>query len=88
MREPGAAETEMVAVAKADGLLEADPLHSSHLFEELRRIGRALREIKPEDLVDEDVEEFMPAVDQVNLALLHIERRKRRRQEGTHELKI
>lgn len=89
LREPGAAQTEVVAVAKADELLEADPLDSSHLFfEELRRIGRALREISPEELMDEDVEELMPAVDQVSLALLHIERRRQRRQEGAQKFRI
>lgn len=79
LREPDPAETEAVAVAKADELLEADPLDSGHLFfEELRRIGRALREIKPEELTEEDVEELMPAVDQVSSALMHIERRRRK----------
>ncbi len=45
-REPAPAEVEAAAVLKADVLLEADPLDSTHLFyEELRRIGRALREV-------------------------------------------
>lgn len=89
LREPDAAETEVVAVAKADELLEADPLDSGHLFfEELRRIGRALREIRPEELADEDVEELMPAVDQVSLALLQIERRRQKRQVGVQKLRI
>lgn len=89
LREPDPAETEAVAVAKADELLEADPLDSGHLFfEELRRIGRALREIRPEELADEDVEELMPAVDQVSLALLQIERRRQKRQEGLKKLRI
>jgi hypothetical protein len=78
-----------VVVAKADELLEANPLDSSHLFfEELRRIGRALREIRPEELVEEDVEQLMPVVDQVSLALLHVERRGQRRHEGTQKLRI
>ncbi len=65
--EPDPVHTEMAAVEKADELLEADPLDSSHLFfEELRRIGRALRAMKPEELTDEDVNELMPAVDQVS----------------------
>lgn len=88
-REPGPAEIDAMAVVKADELLEADPLDSSHLFfEELRRIGRALREIRPEELADEDVEELMPAVDQVSIALLHLERRRQRRQEDVRKLKI
>lgn len=89
LREPDPVQTESLAVAKADELLEADPLDSSHLFfEELRRIGRALREIKPEELTDEDVEELMPAVDGVSVALLQIERRRQRRQEATRKLSI
>ncbi len=81
-REPDPTVTEVLAVAKADELLEADPLDSSHLFfEELRRIARALREIKPEELTDQDVEELMPAVDQVSIVLFQVERRKQKRQE-------
>ena len=88
-REPGPAEIEAMALIKADELLEADPLDSSHLFfEELRRIGRALREIRPEELTDADVDELMPAVDQVSIALLQLERRRQRRQEDVRKLKI
>ena len=65
--EPDATETEVMAVGKADELLEADPLDASHLFfEELRMISRALREIGPEELMDEDLAEIMPAVDQIH----------------------
>lgn len=89
LREPDPAQTEAVAVEKADELLEADPLDSSHLFfEELRRIGRALREIRPEELTDEDVEELMPTVDQVSVALMQIERRRQKRQEGVKKIKL
>lgn len=89
MSEPAPTETEAVAVSKADELLEADPLDSSHLFfEELRRIGRALREIKPEELADEDVDELMPAVDQVSIALMQIARRKQRRQGAPKKIRI
>lgn len=89
LREPDPVQTEMAAVEKADELLEADPLDSSHLFfEELRRIGRVLREMKPEELTDVDVNELMPAVDHVSVALLQIERRRQRRQEGLKKLKV
>lgn len=51
LQEPVPAEAEAVAVERADELLEADPLDPTHLFfEELRRIGRALREVRPEEL--------------------------------------
>jgi hypothetical protein len=89
LREPDLAETEALAVVKSDELLEADPLDSTHLFfEELRRIGRALREIGAEELTDEDVGELMPAVDQVSIALLRIEGRRQRRQDGARKLSI
>lgn len=80
-REPDPTETEVVAVGKADELLEADPLDASHLFfEELRLISRALREIGPEEVTDADLAEIMPAVDQITLTLQKIARRKERSQ--------
>lgn len=79
MREPDPTETEVLAVGKADELLEADPLDASHLFfEELRMISRALREIGPAEVTDEDLSEIMPAVDQITLTLQKIARRKER----------
>jgi len=81
LREPDPTETEILAVGKADELLEADPLDASHLFfEELRMISRALREIGPEEVTDDDLAEIMPAVDQITLTLQKIARRKEREQ--------
>jgi hypothetical protein len=81
LREPNPAETELVALGKADELLEADPLDASHLFfEELRMVSRALREIGPEEVTDDDLSEIMPAVDQITLTLQKIARRKVREQ--------
>jgi hypothetical protein len=81
LREPDPTETEVMAVGKADELLEADPLNASHLFfEELRMISRALRDIGPEEVTDEDLSEIMPAVDQITLTLQKITRRKEREQ--------
>ena len=80
-REPDQTETEVMAVGKADELLEADPLDASHLFfEELRMISRSLREIGPEEVTDEDLSEIMPAVDQITLTLQKIARRREREQ--------
>jgi hypothetical protein len=79
LREPDPTETEVLAVEKADELLEADPLDASHLFfEELRMLSRALREIAPEEVTDDDLSEIMPAVDQITLTLQKIARRKER----------
>jgi hypothetical protein len=80
-REPDPTETEVMAVGKADELLEADPLDASHLFfEELRMISRALREIGPAEVTDEELSEIIPAVDQITLTLQKIVRRKEREQ--------
>jgi hypothetical protein len=89
LSEPSQVETEMVAVEKADELLEADPLDSTHLFfEELRRIGRALREIEPEDVTEEDMEAVMPILDQLSAVLYQIEERKKRQRQQLKKLLI
>jgi len=65
------------------------PLDSTHLFfEELRRISRALREIKPEDLTEEDVDSVMPALDQLSTILYQIEKRKARKDQQLKKLVI
>lgn len=80
--EPSATHTETLAVEKADELLEVDPLDSTHLFyEELRRIGRALREVAPEDLTAEDLDKLMPVLDHLGMVLFQIERRKQQMQQ-------
>lgn len=89
LSEPSQVETEILAVKKADELLEADPLDSTHLFfEELRRIGRALREIEPEDLVEEDMDAVMPVLDQLSTVLYQIEERKRRHRQQVQKLRL
>jgi hypothetical protein len=89
LSEPSTVETEMVAVVKADELLEADPLDSTHLFfEELRRIGRALREIEPEQLTEEDVNAVMPVLDELSAMLYQIEKRKERQKQQMRKLLI
>jgi hypothetical protein len=89
LSEPSVFETEITAVEKADELLEADPLDSTHLFfEELRRIGRTLREIEPEDLTEEDVDSVMPALDQLSAVLYQIEKRKERQKQQLKKIVI
>jgi hypothetical protein len=86
-REPAAAEVEAAAVLKADVLLEVDPLDSTHLFyEELRRIGRALREVRPEDLTGEDLDALIPVLDELGAVLSQIERRNRRKDQDLQKL--
>ncbi len=43
-------------------------------------ILRALREIGPEEVTDEDLPEIMPAVDQITLTLRKIARKREREQ--------
>jgi len=51
----------VLAVEKADELIEADSLDASHLFfEDSRMVFRALREIGPEEVTDEDIGEMCP----------------------------
>lgn len=89
LSEPSLVETELVAVEKANELLEADPLDSTHLFfEELRRIGRAIREIEPEQLTEEDVNAVMPVLDELSAVLYQIEKRKERQKQQTRKLLI
>lgn len=89
LREPDPVQTEMMAVGKADELLEADPLDASHLFfEELRMIGRALREVLPDEVTDDDLVEIMPAVDQITLTLQRIVRRRERGREQAGRLRV
>lgn len=89
LSEASSQETEMMALAKADELLEADPLDSTHLFfEELRRIGRALRGIEPEDLTESDMEAVMPLLDHLSAVLYRIEERKKRQKHQRQKLKI
>ena len=89
LSEPSVDETERAAVEKADELLKADPLDSAHLFfEELRRIGRALREIEPEDLTEEDVDSVMPVLDELSAVLYQIEERKKRQRQQLKKLVI
>ncbi len=85
--EPSAAQIESLAVEKADELLMIDPLDSTHLFyEELRRIGRAIREVVPEDLTPEDLDKLMPVLDQLGVVLSHIEKRMQQKHQRLRQL--
>jgi hypothetical protein len=78
LEEPSPTKTEALAVEKADELLEVDPTDSTHLFyEELRRIGRAIRRVKAEGLTEEDFNSLMPLLDELSTVLHRIEVRRR-----------
>ncbi len=89
LRGASPVETERLAVEKADELLEVDPLDSTHLFfEELRRIGRALREIETEKLTKEDLDRVMPILDELSAVLYQIEKRKERQEQELKKHRI
>lgn len=87
MSEPSSVETEMAAIEKADELLESDPLDSTHLFfEELRRIGRVIREIEPGDIAEEDMGNVMPVFDQLSAVLYQLQEKKKRQRQQLKKL--
>jgi hypothetical protein len=64
-----------------DELLEVDPSDARHMFwEEMKRLFFAMREIEPEDLDDETMEDFLKAMDDVSNVLQRIERKRRGRE--------
>jgi hypothetical protein len=68
-------------VSMVDELLDIDPSDARHLFwEEMKRLFFAMREVEPEDLDDETVDDFLKAVDQVSNVLQRIEKKKRARE--------
>lgn len=74
------AESMAAVVAKADGLLEIDPSDTRHMFwEEMKRIFFAMREVEPEDLDEEMMDDFLKAMDYVSNVLHRIEKRRRAR---------
>lgn len=76
-------------VSVVDELLDVDPSDARHLFwEEMKSLFFAMREIEPEDLDDETMEDFLKAVDQISNVLQRIEKKRRARsgkvKEGGH----
>jgi hypothetical protein len=60
-------------------LEDFDPYDSTHLFwEQLKQLGFAFREIKREDVTDEEIEELLKASEPVLTILSRIQRRKER----------
>lgn len=61
-------------VQKVDELLEIDPSDKRHFFyEEMKHLFYAMREIQPEDIDDESLDQFMWAADQLSNAIYSIE---------------
>ena len=67
-------------VQKVDELLEINPSDKRHFFyEEMKRLFYAMREIRPEDIDDESLDQFMAAADQLSNAIHAIELRSRKK---------
>lgn len=75
------------AVVMTDELLEIDAQDTRHMFwEEMKRIFFAIREVKPDDLDDETMDEFAIAIDQISSVLYRIEKRRRESEELSQKL--
>lgn len=60
-----------------ENLEDFDPYDSTHLFwEQLKQLGFAFREIKREDVTDEEIEELLKASEPILAILSRIQRRK------------
>lgn len=74
-------------VILVDELLEIDAADARHLFwEEMKTLFYAMREITPDDLDDETLEEFLAAIDGVSLVLHRIDKRRKDREQQLNEL--
>jgi hypothetical protein len=64
-------------VAELEDLEDFDPYDSTHLFwEQLKQLGFAFREIRREDVTDEEIEELLKASEPILAILSRIQRRK------------
>jgi hypothetical protein len=60
-----------------EDLEDFDPYDSTHLFwEQLKQLGFAFREIRREDVMDEEIEELLKASEPILMILSRIQRRK------------
>lgn len=65
------------SVVEAQDLEDFDPYDSTHLFwEQLKQLGFAFREIRREDVTDEEIEELLKASEPILAILSRIQRRK------------
>lgn len=83
------AESMTSVLDRVDELLEIDPSDARHLFwEEMKRLFFAMREIQPEDLDEQALNDFMAAMDEVSKVLYKIEGRRRKREQQTQTIKV
>ncbi|HEY0171644.1 MAG TPA: hypothetical protein VGB98_11530 [Pyrinomonadaceae bacterium] len=83
------AENMASVIERVDELLEIDPSDTRHLFwEEMKRLFFAMREIQPEDLDEQVLDDFMAAMDEVSKVLYKIEARRRKREQQTQTIRV
>lgn len=76
-------------IERVDELLAIDPSDARHLFwEEMKRLFFAMREIQPEDLDEQVLDDFMAAMDEVSNVLYKIEVRRRKREQQPPTVKM
>jgi hypothetical protein len=77
-RQAGAPSTPSSDTAESyTNLEDFDPYDSTHLlWEQIKQLGFAFREITREDVADEDIQQLIEACDPVWNILLRIQRRK------------
>ena len=88
-KQPEVSEGLASVVVKVDELLEVDPSDARHMFwEEMKRLFFAMREIEPEDLDEETMDDFLQAMDGVSNVLYRLEKRRNARQQQAQKLKL
>lgn len=88
-KQPEISEGLTTVVTKVDELLEVDPADTRHMFwEEMKRLFFAMREIEPDDLDEETMDEFLQAMDQISNVLYRIEKRKQARNQAAQKLTV
>jgi glucose-6-phosphate isomerase len=88
-KQPEISEGLPLVVTKVDELLEIDPADTRHMFwEEMKRLFFAMREVEPEDLDDETMDDFLKAMDQVSNVLQRIEKRRQARAQTAKKLTV
>jgi hypothetical protein len=81
LKPPDAAtQTGESIVEDFEDLEDFDPYDPTHLFwEQIKQLGFAFREIRREDVLDEEIEELLKASEPIMAVLSRIQRRKERR---------
>ena len=81
LKQPDAAtQANELTVKDFEDLEDFDPYDPTHLFrEQLKQLGFAFREIRREDVLNEEIEELLKASEPIMAVLSRIQRRKEQR---------